>query len=298
MTTRGSRRLLAVLAGMAIILAACSSAGGGASRAASAGASAAAGDIPPAGATIDVGSTLDLAPLDFVDANGNPTGYELDVVMAAMDKLGYKINWVKTPFEQAFTGLLANKYRFNASAIYTRCKRVKDKDHFGQFTVPVGQAGQAVTTPNATADAIKAFTDLKGKTLGVESAGSTADGVADENAAAGFTKQILPDNNSLFLALEQGRIDAALQSSDVSRYTIRDKTGVKVAFIVPDSTLTYGWVFRAGDPFRDKINETINELKKDGTTATIYKKWFGSDPEATDAAVAIVPEVTPDTCKG
>jgi len=241
---------------------------------------------------------MDLAPLDMVDAQGNATGYELDVVNAVSDKLGYKVQYVKTPFEQAFTGLLADKYRFNASAIYTRCKRVQDKAQYGEFTVPVGWAEQALTAPAAKAATYKTFADLKGKTLGVESAGSTADGVADANKSAGFTKQIFPDNNSLFLALEQGRVDAALQSEDVSKYTIKDKPDLQVSFIVPDSRLSYGWVFRAGDPLRQKYNDAINAAKTDGTIPTIYKKWFGVDPAADDPAKAILPEVTEATCKG
>jgi polar amino acid transport system substrate-binding protein len=258
----------------------------------------AADQIPAPGSTIKVGSTLDLAPLDMVDQNGNATGFELDVVTAVMKKLGYKVEWVKTTFEQAFTGLLAGKYRFNASAIYTRCTRVQNTDKYGQFTVPVGQAGQAVATLSKNASGVHSYADLKDKALGVESAGSTADGLADKNASAGFKKQIFPDNNALFLALEQGRIYAAGQSSDVTRYTIRGKPQMTVAFIVPDSTLTYGWVFRAGDPLRDRVNQEINTLKRNGTTAQIYKKWFGASPDPSDAAVKILPGVTPQTCKG
>jgi ABC-type amino acid transport substrate-binding protein len=293
MLTRFSSRrsLIGSLLLVAIIAAACQ---GAATPSGGSGG----GDVPAAGATLKVGSTMDLAPLDMVDDQGNPTGYELDVVKAVADKLGYKLEFVKTPFEQAFTGLLANKYDFNASAIYTRCQRVKDKAQYGQFTVPVGWAGQALTATADTAANYTSFNDLKGKTIGVESAGSTADGVADANASAGFKKEIFPDNNALFLALEQGRIDAALQSEDVSRYTIKDKPGLQVAFIVPDSRLTYGWIFRAGDPLRDKFNETINTLKTDGTIPGIYKEWFGTDPAADDPAKAILPEITEATCKG
>jgi ABC-type amino acid transport substrate-binding protein len=264
----------------------------------SSGISFGAGEIPASGSTVRVGSTLDLAPLDMVDQNGNATGFELDVVNAVMKKLGYKVEWVKTPFEEAFTGLLAGKYRFNASAIYTRCARVNNTAKFGEFAVPVGQAGQAVSTLAQNASAVHSYADLKGKVLGVESAGSTADALADKNASAGFTKQIFPDNNSLFLALEQGRVYAAGQSTDVTLYTIRDKPQMKVAFVVPDSTLTYGWVFRAGDPLRPRINETINALKRDGTTARLYKQWFGVDADPSNAAVKVLPEVTPNTCKG
>jgi ABC-type amino acid transport substrate-binding protein len=293
MSTRiGSRRrgtLIASFVTVVVVTSACS-----ATPAASGGT----GDVPASGATVQVGSTMDLAPLDFVDPQGNATGYELDVVKAVATDFGWKIEWVKTPFEQAFTGLLASKYRFNASAIYTRCARVKDKSQYGEFTVPVGWAGQAVTVPAGNTSKYTSFADLKGKTLGVESAGSTADGVADANASAGFTKQIFPDNNSLFLALQQGRIDAALQSEDVSRYTIKGKADLGVAFIVPDSRLSYGWVFRTGDPLRAKVNDTINKLKQNGTIPGIYKTWFGADPAADDPAKAVLPEVTEATCKG
>ena len=95
-----------------------------------------------------------------------------------------------------------------------------------------------------------------------------------------------------------GRIDAALQSSDVSRYTIRSTPALQVAFIVPDSTLSYGWIFRSGDGLRMAVDSTINGLKQDGTTATIFQKWFGTAPDPTDASVAVLPEVTPATCKG
>lgn len=274
------------LASLLLTLGACS--GGGAEG----------GDIPAQGATIQIGSTMDLAPLDFVDDQGEPTGYELDVVQAVADDLGYELEFVKTPFEQAFTGLLANKYRFNASAIYTRCARIKDKGSFGEFTVPVGQAGQAVTTTAEMAAGITSLEDLAGKTLGVESAGSTADSVADENIAIGYTKEIFPDNNSLFLALEQGRIDAAMQSEDVSRYTIREKPAMQVAFVLEDTRLSYGWVFRAEDPLRDKFNETINKLKEDGTIPRIYEEWFGVAPADGDPASTVVPEVTEETCRG
>jgi ABC-type amino acid transport substrate-binding protein len=73
---------------------------------------------------------------------------------------------------------------------------------------------------------------------------------------------------------------------------------MQVAFIVPDSTLTYGWIFRAGDPLRDRVNAEINTLKRNGATAKIYKKWFGASPDPSDAAVKVLPGVTPQTCKG
>lgn len=286
MNLRRIPALVAIIAVIAIVTSACSAAGP------------AGGDVPATGATIQVGSTLDLAPLDMVDENGAPTGYELDVLQAVATDLGYKLEFVKTPFEQAFTGLQSGKYRLNASAIYTRCARVNNTAEFGEFTVPIGQAGQAVTVRAEDAPGITQLSDLAGKTLGVESAGSTADGVADENASAGYMKQILPDNNALFLALEQGRIDAAMQSEDVSRFTIRDKPSMAVAFVLDETRLSYGWIFRAGDPLKERFNQSIDKLKGNGTIPGIYKKWFAVDPPTGDPAGTVLPAVTPQTCKG
>ena len=150
-STRAVAVLLSVLA---IVLAACGGQGGADSS--PAGGTPGDGDtgLPPAGSTIKVGSTMDLAPLDFVDEQGEATGFELEVVKAVFDDLGYEIEWVKTPFEQAFTGLQTDRYRMNASAIYMRCARVENTAEYGVFTVPVGQAGQAMTTKTDGPDTV------------------------------------------------------------------------------------------------------------------------------------------------
>ena len=40
------------------------------------------------------------------------------------------------------------------------------------------------------------------------------------------------------------------------------------------------WAFRKGDPLAAAVNAIQNEMKKDGTLAAIYKKWFGQDAPA------------------
>ena len=245
---------------------------------------------------VKVGSTLDLAPFEYVDPDGNPQGFEIDILGAVAEKLGVKFEFVKTPFSQAFTGLAAGKYRFNASAIFILCERLNNKH--GEFAVPNYTENQAVTTRTDDADKIKSLDDLKGMRVGVESKGSTSDGLADAHKdKVGFaSKEIYPDTSALFLALEQNRIDAAIQSRLVSEYAIRNKPSMKVALNIPGTTRPSGFIFGVGDAMRPQVDEVLNEMKRSGDLAAIYKKWFGVDPDPDGPVTNVVPRITPETC--
>jgi polar amino acid transport system substrate-binding protein len=38
---------------------------------------------------------------------------------------------------------------------------------------------------------------------------------------------------------------------------------------------------------RDAVNAVLNDMKRDGTLAAIYKKWFGQDPPAGSSVVTV-----------
>ena len=256
------------------------------------------GSMPAAVAqeVVNVGSTLDLAPFEYVDPDGNPQGFEIDILAVVAEKLGVKFEFVKTPFSQAFTGLAAGKYRFNASAIFILCERLNNQH--GEFAVPNYTENQAVTTRTEDADKITSLDDLKGMRVGVESKGSTSDGLADAHKdKVGFaSKEIYPDTSALFLALEQNRIDAAIQSRLVSQYAIRNKPSMKVALNIPGTTRPSGFIFGVGDPLRPQVDEVINGMKRSGELAAIYKKWFGVDADPDGPITNVVPRITPETC--
>ena len=255
------------------------------------------GTIPFAAAqtTVKVGSSLDLAPFEFVDTSGTPQGFEIDIMDAIADRLNLKIEYVKTPFSQAFTGLVAEKYRLNVSAIFILCERIGTKG--AEFVVPVYKENQAITVRTEDAGKMKTINDLKGLRVGVESKGSTSDGLADAHKdGIGFSKTIYPDTTALFLALEQGRIDAAIQSRLVSQYAIRNKPIMKVAVNIEGTARPSGFIFRIGDPMRKQFDEALNELKRSGELPRIYRKWFGVDPDPNGAVANVVPRVTKETC--
>jgi ABC-type amino acid transport substrate-binding protein len=240
-----------------------------------------------------VGTSLTLAPVSFINEKGDTVGFEIDVLKAVGDRLGYQFQFVRVPFSQNFTSLNAGIFRVSASSAFMTCERLKNVKGVGRFSVPTYSSGQAISTRTDLADKVKSIDDLKGKKVGIESIGSTADRVITEaKKKVDFEKVVFPDNPSLFLALEQGRVDAAVQGEFSALWQIRGNNTMKVAARMPDTYLPVGFVFRDGDPMREQFNKVLNEMKTDGTLSKIYKEWFKTDPPADSPTAKIVPEVT------
>jgi ABC-type amino acid transport substrate-binding protein len=247
---------------------------------------------------VRVGSTLDLVPFAFVDTDGRPTGFELDLLTLIGERLGLRFEFVKTPFAQAFTGLAAEKYRVNASAIGIRCERIAGAGKVGRFSVPTFSQGYVILARGPDATRTTGLDALKGLQVGVDSRGSITDKLAEAHRTrVGFTKVVFDNSASLVLALQQGRIDAALQSELVARHYARNRPEIVIGESLPGTSVPSGFVFREGDELRVRFNEAIDELKRTGAIARLYERWFTFAPRPGSVAREIVPEITAETCR-
>jgi polar amino acid transport system substrate-binding protein len=247
---------------------------------------------------VRVGSTLDLVPFTFVDVDGRPTGFELDLLALIGARLELRFEYVKTPVTQAFTGLAAGKYRLNASAIAIRCERLAGAGKVGRFTVPTFSQGYVIAAPASHRERTASFEALRGLRVGVESRGSTGDTLTEAHRArVGFAKTVFDSSATQFLALRQGRVDAAVQGELVSRHLTRERADVVVGASLPGTVIPVGFVFREGDPLRLRFNDAIDALKRADAIARLYERWFGSRPGPGNAALDVVPEVTIENCR-
>ena len=122
--------------------------------------------------------------------------------------------------------------------------------------------------------------NLKGKKIGVQS-GSTAEQILEESD---FYKQIgkevsYSDNITAFMDLEIGQIDAVFVDEVLANYYITSKDK---DYVVLNDGMSYkeeyAIGFRKGDTeLKDKIQEVLGDMKKDGSLAEISTKWFGKD---------------------
>ena len=125
---------------------------------------------------------------------------------------------------------------------------------------------------------IKSLDDIKGKTVAVQ-LGSTAEEIlANADFANDITTTPLEDNVTALQQLELGFSDAVFMDSVVANYLITSEG--KDFVILPEGLEKeeYAIGFRKGDQaLRDEVQNTLSELKADGTLGEISTKWFGSD---------------------
>ena len=242
------------------------------------------------------GTSLTLAPFSFINEKGESVGFELDILTAIGQKLGIEFRYVRVPFSQNFTSLNAGIFRISAASAFMTCARLMDPKGVGEYTVPTYAAGQSISTRPDLAPKIKSLQDIAGLKVGIESIGSTADKLVDDTLkTVKFEKVVFSDNPSLFLALEQKRIDVAVQREFPALWETRGNPAVLLAARIPQTYFPVGYLLRQGDPLRADVNHAIDDLKREGKLAAIYKQWFDVDPDPDGPTAKVMPDVTPQS---
>lgn len=219
-----------------------------------------------------LGLDASFPPMGFSDENNEIVGFDIDVAQAVCDKLGVKL--VKQPIvwdakEQDLDSGRIDCVWNGMSVSPSRAEAMNLSDPYMEnemiFVIP------------ADSD-IKSLDDVKGKTIAVQ-IGSTAEEIlAGADFADTITTTPLEDNVTALQQLELGFSDAVFMDSVVATYLISSEN--RSLTILPEGLEKeeYAIGFRKGDQeLRDKVQETLSELKADGTIAEISTKWFGSD---------------------
>ena len=158
------------------------------------------------------------------------------------------------------------------------------------FAAPFYESKLAIVVP--TDSPVQSAADLKGKNVAVM-VGTTGAKYAESHSMV--AKQFDSSANAL-LEVQVGNAPAAIVDKPVGEYfsTLEGKGKGKVRVIpIPDSkSELLGFVLNQDDKeLKDAINKAIADMKKDGTYAKLYKKWFNQKapnlPESAEKALGL-----------
>lgn len=128
-------------------------------------------------------------------------------------------------------------------------------------------------------DQIKSIDDLDDKVVAVKSGTGSVD-YAKQHIKTKALRQF-PNIDNAYMELGTGRADAVLHDTPNILYFIH--TAGKGQFKAVGSSLEaqeYGIAFSKGsDELREKVNGALKTLRENGTYDTLYKKWFGAEPQ-------------------
>jgi polar amino acid transport system substrate-binding protein len=219
-----------------------------------------------------VGSDTSFPPMESM--NGTVAeGFDVDLMGAIAKKLGLEMVFKTEIFDTLIPTLKAGgKFDIIASSMTITDERKKEIS----FSTPYIDSNQSIAV--MTASGIKTQADLKGKKIGVQS-GTTGQAWATENLKDS-TMVPFDSATKAFSALQAGNVMAVVNDLPVSAYIVKNDPSKAMSLIeeIPTGE-QYGFAVAQANPaLLAAVDKALAELRKDGTYATIYQKWFGQAP--------------------
>lgn len=223
---------------------------------------------------IIVGSDTAYPPFENVE-NGETVGFDVDMVKAIGEKIGYEVEFKTYKFDALIAGMQAGtEFDMIASAMTITDERKEAID----FSDPYINSNQSLAV--ASDSAVASVDDLKsGDKVGVQS-GTTGEKWAKDNLVPkGVTVTPYDDILAAFNALSAGDVTGVINDAPISQDIVKDEARKAKVVAEIETGEQYGFAFnKENTALRDAVNEALAEIKEDGTYVEIYKKWFGAEP--------------------
>ena len=217
--------------------------------------------------------------------SGDNEGYTIDIVKEVAERLGLELELPTVDFVAELEGLSQGLYDIADSGIWPTPER---QEAFA-FSRPMTSTGIIAQVRAEDVDSA-GLADLTGLNAGGIQ-GSSQEGYLLENeetlgyaSYSGFTGA-----GEGLTALKQGRVDALSQDSLVAAFAAANDPELGIAGpTVAAHPLSLA--FQLGmEAKRDAIDVVLNEMIEDGTLAEIQKEWFGRCIPVPDDVNAVEP---------
>ncbi len=220
-----------------------------------------------------VGFDQEFPPMGFMGEDGEFTGFDLDLAAEVARRLDLKLQLQPIKWDSKDMELSAG----NIDCIWNGFT-INGLENKYTWTDPY-MSNQQVFLVNSDSG-IESLADLEGKTVAVQVDSSAETALKDNPELTDSFQDVITasDYNSALMDLKAGGVDAVAMDEIVADYRMKKE---KNQFTVLKEKLTkeeYGVGFRLGNTvLRDKVQNALEDMAKDGSMKTISKKWFGKD---------------------
>ncbi|WP_018703060.1 amino acid ABC transporter substrate-binding protein [Anaeromusa acidaminophila] len=229
----------------------------------------------PAKKKIVIGLDDNFPPMGFKDEKNNIVGFDIDMAKEAAKRLGIEVEFKGIDWSSKEAEL--NSKRIDA--LWNGMNITEERKKNVLFSDPYMESKQLIFV--MANSPIKSAADLNGKVVGVQQSSIGEEVVTKDEKLKATLKDFkkYPDCVAAFMDLKTGRLDAVVTDEILGRYYMSKEPGTYIAIEQPLGEVgVYGVGFRKDDKeLRDKVQNVLNEMKKDGTSAKISQKWFGAD---------------------
>lgn len=226
--------------------------------------------------TYTVATDSSFVPFEF-EEDGEHVGFDMDIIQAIADEVGFEIELDVTNFDGIIPGLQTGAFDIAIAGMTITEERAESVD----FTDPYYQSGTRIAVQEGTDD-IEEVEDLAGKTVASRLGSAPLDYLA-ENVPDAET-QPFEQLDQMYLAVEGGNADALLYDApNVEYYLSTSDTDLEIVGPLYEAQ-EYGIAVSQGnEDLVSAMNEALAGLIEDGTYAEIHEEWFGEVPDWIDS---------------
>ena len=229
---------------------------------------------PGAFRPLTVGSDLTNPPFAFRQPDGKIAGFSVDIAWEIAKRLGRPgVDVIETPVANLFPGLNAKRYEFIAAPISVTVERAQQM----LFTEPYMSSAYG-TLFHVDGPDLTTLEGLKGKTLAVVRGGQADAWIGENVGKLGFEPQHFDRVADVIQAVVDRKSFAGIMDLPVALQTVKQVKVVKTGPSILTGRVV-AFAFRQDDAaFRNRVELIVEEMKREGSFAGIYRAWFGARP--------------------
>lgn len=229
---------------------------------------------------LKIATNAEFEPFESLDADGNYVGFDIDLINAIAEKIGYEIEFDNMEFDGVLAAVSSGSCDIGLSGLTVNAKRAKSVDfskaYYQTAQLLIVAANDTYFTGTTKEDLDK---QLEGKKIGACS-GYTGESYAKGNADWNFpgikdANVKVYENLSLAISdLKNGNLDAILMDGPVAKEAAAQNKDVAKVIDVPLTVEDYAIAIQKGNTeLKESIDKAIQELIDAGEVQKLYDKY-------------------------
>ncbi len=214
-------------------------------------------------------------PMDYIDENGELTGFEVEFGKAVCEKLGVTPEFQEISWDAKETELSAK----NIDCIWNGLTITPERQEAMSISKPYMNNKQVLICKAENAEAYAQPGALAGKTVVAEKESAGEEAILDETYANYFGEAnyvAVEAMKNAMMEVKAGTADAAVIDYVTGIGSLKDGSDYAELSIIESVSFAdeqYGIAFRKGSDVTDAVNKAIDELIADGTLDKIAEKY-------------------------
>ncbi|MBX7452265.1 transporter substrate-binding domain-containing protein [Mycolicibacterium sp. 3033] len=219
-----------------------------------------------------IGVNVPYAPMEFKNADGQLTGFDVDLMTAVTRVLGLVPDFRDTPFDSILPGVVDGTFDTGSSSVTDTA----DREELVDFVTYLRSGTQWARRPGTSLGPLSACGVKVGVAQGTLQETDELPQKSTECTAAGMAPVeiiVFKSQDEVTTALLKGEVDAMSADSPVTGFAIKLSRGDLVPAGDVFDSAPYGWPVKKNSPLADALRQALEQLMDSGEYRAIANMW-------------------------